>query len=384
VIILSEVSNIEFPYLFGGIEFSINRVAFTIGPIKVYWYGIIISIAFLLAVLLAMKDCKKFGIDSESIIDIVLVSTIPAIVFARLYYVIFNIDLYIDTPVEIFKVWNGGLAIYGGLIGALLAAYIYARIKKMNILNLFDFGMPYFVLAQAIGRWGNLINQEAFGTNTLLPWGMTGDQIKEELKRLSVDVGLDVEPYLPVHPTFLYESLWDLCIFIFLMLYRKRKKNNGEVFFLYLILYGAGRVWIEGLRTDSLMLWGTNIRVSQLLSAILIVIFTILFVRMRIKTPQPVEEIELGNSEYGSVLRKFAAETENSVESYTEDTVNETDKSEINKIETDAGECNIIECNSDSADNNTDNSLENNVDISNESKEDKQENNDTGVITDDQ
>lgn len=379
---LSEVSTIKFPNLFWGIELNINRVAFSIGPVKVYWYGIIISAAFLLAVLLAMKDSKKFGIDSENIIDVVLVATIPAIIFARLYYVIFNIDLYIDTPIEILKVWNGGLAIYGGIIGALLTAYIYCRVKKISVLKLFDFGMPYFALAQAIGRWGNMINQEAFGTNTSLPWGMTGDLIEDELYRLKNNVGLDVDPSLPVHPTFLYESLWDLAVFIFLMWFRRRKKNNGEVFFLYLILYGAGRVWIEGLRTDSLMIWGTNIRVSQLLSVLLIVIFTFLFVRMRKNTLKPAEEIELGKSEYGSVLRKFAEETEKPQESYTEDTVNENDTSS-NK-----DEYNINENYADNAEN--DGSIGNETQENNEvndqekSAEDNQENKDADIITDKQ
>ncbi len=292
---------IEFPRL--GLEFEISREAFKIFTLPIYWYGIIIAFAFILAVILGMRSSRKFGIEPESIVDLVLFAAPVAIVFARLYYVVFNWGEFRDDLLSVFNTRQGGLAIYGGVIGAVIVAYFFARYKKIGVLKLIDFGVPYLVLAQGIGRWGNFVNQEAFGVNTGLPWGMTGDAIREQLAFLQMK-GMDVSPDLPVHPTFLYESLMDLGIFLFLIWYRKRKKLEGEVFFLYMILYGIGRAFIEGLRTDSLMLG--SLRISQLLGFLFAISFLIAFVLRRRKLNLSLEEAgQAGSSRYGEILRKL-------------------------------------------------------------------------------
>jgi len=282
------MDTIEFPGL--GLKFYVSRKAFSVFNIPIYWYGIIIAFAFLLAVLLGMRSSKKFGIDPDNIIDLVLFAAPVAIVTARLYYVIFSWENFKDNPIDIINTREGGLAIYGAIIGAVVVAYIFAKKRKIGVLKLFDFGSPYLILAQGIGRWGNFINQEAYGTTTSLPWGMTGS-----------DIGPD-----PVHPTFLYESLWDFAVFFFLIWYRKKKKVEGEVFFLYMILYGIGRFWIEGLRSDSLMLG--NIRISQFLAALFVILMSILLVIRRKKQLEAYETDEIGTSNYASVLKKIQEE----------------------------------------------------------------------------
>lgn len=299
------MSIVEFPGLWG-LKFTINNVAFTVFGIPIYWYGIIIASGFLLAVLLGMRDSRKFGLEPDNVIDLVLYAAPVAIVTSRLYYVIFNWSIFKDDLLQIFNTRRGGLAIYGAVIGALAVGYIFAKTKRLSILGLFDFGSPYIILAQGIGRWGNFINQEAYGINTTLPWGMTSDTIKKELlenmDRLQ-GMGINIDPNMPVHPTFLYESLWDIAVFFFLIWYRKRKKMEGEVFFLYMILYGVGRFWIESLRTDSLMVG--NLRVSQFLAAVFAIVFTAAFIaRRKIKKEQD-EEIAIGTSKYGEILRQL-------------------------------------------------------------------------------
>ncbi|HHW48613.1 MAG TPA: prolipoprotein diacylglyceryl transferase [Clostridiaceae bacterium] len=282
------MGTIEFPGL--GLKFYISRVAFSVFGIPIYWYGIIVAFGFLLAVLLGMKSSKKFGIEPDTIIDLVLFAAPVAIVTSRLYYVIFSWKDFKNNPLDIFNTRKGGLAIYGAVIGAVVVAYIFAKKKKIGVLKLFDFGAPYLLLGQGIGRWGNFVNQEAYGTTTDLPWGMTGS-----------DIGPN-----PVHPTFLYESLWDFAVFFFLIWFRKRKKVDGEVFFLYMILYGFGRFWIEGLRTDSLMLG--SIRVSQFLAAIFVIVMSIIFFIRRKKYLEASETVEIGTSNYASVLQRIREE----------------------------------------------------------------------------
>jgi len=289
------MDTIEFPGL--GLKFFVSRVAFKVFGIPIYWYGIIIAFAFLLAVLLGMRSSKKFGIDPDNIIDLVLFAAPVAIVTARLYYVIFSWEDFKDNPLDIIDTRRGGLAIYGAIIGAVVVAYIFAKKRKIGVLKLFDFGSPYLILAQGIGRWGNFINQEAYGTTTSLPWGMTGS-----------DIGPD-----PVHPTFLYESLWDFAVFFFLIWYRKKKKVEGEVFFLYMILYGVGRFWIEGLRTDSLMLG--NIRISKFLAALFVILMSIMFFMRRKKHLEAYDTDEVGTSNYASVLKKIKEEEDEIINS---------------------------------------------------------------------
>ncbi len=300
---------VRFPEL--GWSFDVPRVAFNIFGKPIYWYGIIIAAAFLVCVLWAMKDSRKYDLIPDTIIDLMLFAAPAAIICARLYFVIFKWSDYSDNLVDILNLRKGGLAVYGGIIGAIITAYFVARYKKIPTMKLFDFAIPYVALGQAIGRWGNFFNQEAFGTNTSLPWGMTSPTVASYLTNnadsIQQTVGITVNPDLPVHPTFLYESIWSIAIFAFLMWMRKRKKFSGEIFCLYFITYSIGRAFIEGLRTDSLMLG--NLRVSQFLSIILIIVFGILVVVLRNKAKNTVsEEAEPGQSSYANVLKYMEEE----------------------------------------------------------------------------
>jgi phosphatidylglycerol---prolipoprotein diacylglyceryl transferase len=302
---------IEFPGLWG-LELTINKVAFTVFNIPIYWYGIIIAFSFLLSVLLALRKAKEFGVDPDTLIDLILFAAPVAIIFSRLYYVAFNWNDFKNDLLEIFNTRNGGLAIYGAVIGAVLVAWIFSKVRKIKIGKFIDLVAPYLVLAQAIGRWGNFVNQEAFGTNTTLPWGMTGDQIVKDLQnRVGVlsERGIIIDPNMPVHPTFLYESLWDFLVFGFLIWFRKKKKFDGEVFLYYMVLYGVGRALIEGLRTDSLMLG--SIRISQLLAAVFAVAcFTAILIKRRnlALSKSETDIDETGKSIYGAVLEEIRKE----------------------------------------------------------------------------
>lgn len=289
---------VEFPGL--GIKLNVNDIAFTLFK-PVYWYGILIACGFLLSAMLAMKQSKDFGFTQDDILDMLLYAGPIGIIGARVYYVIFSWDYYRYDLAETVKIWNGGLAIYGGIIAGVLTAFVFAKIRKLSPLKLFDFAIIYIPLAQAIGRWGNFFNQEAFGSNTNLPWGMTSENVRRYLSELQSN-GVMVNPLQPVHPTFLYESIWDLIIFFLLFSRRKHKKADGEVFLLYLVLYGVGRFFIEGLRTDSLMLG--SIRISQFLSAVFVIVSVIALVLLKNRASKiTLNDVELGNSEYGTVLK---------------------------------------------------------------------------------
>jgi len=231
-------------------------VAFEILGREVRWYGILMSGSILLGLYISMQLAKKNNFDPEKILDLVFVVVPAAIIGSRLYYVVFKWDYYSVHLNEIYKIWHGGLAIHGAVIGGALAAFIYTRRKNLPFWKLADFIAPSLILGQAIGRWGNYFNQEAYGRETDLPWAIT--------------VNDPVKGVIQVHPTFLYESLWNLAIFFFLLWYGKRKKADGEIFIMYAILYSLGRFFIEGLRTDSLMFMG--LRVAQLVSIVSIFI----------------------------------------------------------------------------------------------------------------
>lgn len=253
---------IEFPYL--GLKFNIDRVAFELFGIPVYWYGIIIALGVILGVLFACYIAKKNNLTSDNIIDVVLYGLPVCVIFARIYYVIFQWDSYKGDILEIINIRNGGIAIYGAIIGGILTGYVYCKVKKIKLMQLGDAAAFGLLTGQIIGRWGNFFNQEAFGTNTVLPWGMTGSQIIKELEYLK-NTGINVDPTLPVHPTFLYESLWNFCVLILLyIIFTKYHKFDGIVFYSYIVLYGVGRFFIEGLRTDSLMF--LDFRVSQIVA----------------------------------------------------------------------------------------------------------------------
>jgi phosphatidylglycerol:prolipoprotein diacylglycerol transferase len=268
---------ISFPGL--GITVTINKEAFSIFGWPVYWYAIFITIGFCLGGFLAYRNAEKSGIKSNDVLDIFLFLLPASIVGARLYYIIFSWDEYKDQWMNIFNIHQGGLAIYGGIIAALITTYIFAKKRKINILNLLDLMAPYLALGQAIGRWGNFVNQEAYGYATNLPWRM---QIFDTASM----------SFISVHPTFLYESLWDFILFFFLLWFRRRRKLSGEVMMLYAAIYGLGRCLIEGLRTDSL--YFGLIRVSQLVAGVCFVAFLLIFFLRRAKRKHIIEICEKG------------------------------------------------------------------------------------------
>ena len=269
---------IEFPALGWHLPLSDELFGFTLfgHTFSIKWYGVCIAVGFLLAVIYGLSHARSFGLDPDKMIDAILVCTLLAFIGARLYYVLFSDqrDAYFADPKTILYIWEGGLGIYGGLIVAFASGLIMCRVCKLNTLAMFDIASLGFLIGQACGRWGNFFNQEAFGTNTTLPWGMTGDSIKQGLR------GDGFDPSLPVHPTFLYESLWCLIGFILLhILSKKAYKFKGEIFCGYLVWYGIGRFMIEGLRTDSLML-GT-MKVSQLVAVLAVIGGVVLFFILR-------------------------------------------------------------------------------------------------------
>lgn len=276
---------LSFPGL--GLSFELSRVAFWIGEFPIYWYGITFALGFALGLLYFHFNSKKIGVHPYVGLDVILWAVLGGIVGARAYYVIFQWEaLYKDNPLKIFAFREGGLAIYGGVIGAIIAGLIACRIKKIPLAPMLDVGLPALLLAQAIGRWGNFFNIEAFGCNTELPWGMTSKTIENYLSKPQVieelaKLGQTANPYLPVHPTFFYEFAWNLIGFLFLAYFlTPRRRFDGQVALGYMGWYGLGRVFIEGLRTDSLVTntpWGM-IRVSQYLAGFLFVLSLVLMV----------------------------------------------------------------------------------------------------------
>ena len=243
---------ISFPGL--GLSFNPSRIAFSIGSKPIYWYGIIIAAGFLLAVYYAMKRADQFGLTQDNIIDM-LICTVPlAIIGARAYYCLFSWDLYKDDPIRVLYIWEGGLAIYGGVIGAVIGLFIYTKVKKVKTSAILDIGGLGLLIGQSIGRWGNFMNREAFGAETT------------SFLRMGLTDANGVTIY--VHPTFLYESVWNVLGLLILHFYSKRRKFDGQIFLMYLGWYGLGRMFIEGLRTDSLYVGSSNLRVSQLLAGI--------------------------------------------------------------------------------------------------------------------
>ncbi|AZT91004.1 prolipoprotein diacylglyceryl transferase [Caldicellulosiruptor changbaiensis] len=250
------------------LKFNFSPIAFKIFGLEVRWYGIIIAFGFLCGFLVSSYIAKKENVQTEVLLDIAIIALPVAIIFARVYYVLFNFKEFKDNLLSIFAIRQGGLAIYGAVIGALVSTYIYCRTKKISFLKICDIGVHGLILGQAIGRWGNFANREAYGYETNLPWRM---QI------YSVEAGKRIE----VHPTFLYESVWDFLVFFALLILRRYKKKDGEIFGFYLILYSAGRFFIEALRTDSLMLG--PIRVSQLVAVICIIIGSTIVLKLRLQ-----------------------------------------------------------------------------------------------------
>ena len=246
---------------------------FLANPITIKWYGVIIAFGFTLAVLFGGRKAYVWKIDIYKMLDILIWGALFGILGARLYYVFNEWRYYSAHPSEILAVWHGGLAIYGGLIGGILAALVVCITERVNIRNLLDLCGMSFLLGQGIGRWGNFANQEAFGTNTDLPWGMFSEKTQAYLQTLVNAGETGIDPSKPVHPTFLYESIW--CIIGFFVLWwicEKHRRFSGQIFLTYGVWYGLERSIVEGLRTDSLYIGSTNIRISQALSMVLVVV----------------------------------------------------------------------------------------------------------------
>ncbi|OUP27924.1 prolipoprotein diacylglyceryl transferase [Faecalibacterium sp. An192] len=262
---------VTFPGL--GLSFEISRVAFTIGGVNIYWYGVVIAVGLVLAMIFAMRHCTEFGIDGDSMVDVLVVGVVLGILSARAYYVAMAPFKY-QSIREILSLRDGGLAIYGGIIGAVVFGGLACKWRKVPVLPMFDLTGMGFLIGQCLGRWGNFFNQEAFGCNTTLPWGMYSAATEAYLRGSTVTVpaGVTIDPTMPVHPTFLYESIWCLVGFVALRFYMKKRRFNGDIALLYAIWYGLGRFWIEGLRTDSLLLVPSmGLRASQLVAAIAVV-----------------------------------------------------------------------------------------------------------------
>lgn len=246
---------------------TINRVAFNLFGTPVYWYGILISLAVILSLILAYRRADRFGVKPDYVMDTMIAIVPLMIVFARLYYVAFEWNEFKGKWLEIFNLRTGGLAFYGGVIGGVLALILVTRIRHIPLSRMMDLLVVYVPLAQGIGRWGNFFNQEAFGSNTTLPWGM----ISEGTTRYLTDIG-GFDPSMPVHPTFLYEFLANMLIFVLLLFVRERSKRPYETTIVYFITYGLVRFFTESIRTDSLYIGDTDIRVSMVLSAVMCII----------------------------------------------------------------------------------------------------------------
>jgi len=286
--ILEVYMDVSFPHLGIYIKHLVNHI--DIFGFRIAFYGIIIALGMLAGINMACADAKRRGQNPELYLDFAMYAIIFSIIGARTYYVIFEWDMYKNDLLQIFNLRGGGLAIYGGVIAAVITLIVFTKVKKQSFFSMADSGVLGLILGQIIGRWGNFFNAEAFGGYTdslfalryrldIVGTGMLNNDV------LSHVMETDGVKYIQVHPTFLYESCWNLALLIFMLWYRKRKKFDGEVFFIYLGGYGLGRMIIEGLRTDSLLLPHTNIAVSQLLAGICFVVSIICVIigRKRVK-----------------------------------------------------------------------------------------------------
>jgi len=259
---------ISFPGL--GLEFNVSKIAFQIGEIVVYKYALCIVLGIIVAYCLSKISKVRFGIDDDFELEFLLGAIIVGILGARFYYVLFNLSHYLEEPLKIFKIRDGGLAIYGGILSAIIFALVFCKIKKKSFLDLADFMACFLALGQSIGRWGNFFNREAYGSKTTF--------------FLRMGIFTPEKSYIEVHPVFLYESICTFLIFVILKIMQKNRKFKGQIFYMYFILYGFVRMFLEGLRTDSL--WLGPLRISQILSAIFFVVFLIIYIVSRKKNKE--------------------------------------------------------------------------------------------------
>lgn len=310
--------------------------------LSVRWYGVIIALGFIAAVFWGGRLAYKWKMNLDKMLDVLIYSTLFGIIGARLFYVISEWDTYKNNISAIFQIWEGGLAIYGGLIGGLIAAVIVCRVRKINLLNLLDICALSLPLGQAIGRFGNYANQDVLGTNTNAPWGMWSDKISQYIlynqadlvhKGISVKAGSAADMAF-VHPIFLYESLWCLLGFIVLCIVcKKYRQFSGQLILGYGVWYGAGRAVIDGFRIDSMMFFHTGIRVSQVLSVLLALVCAFILVKLWMKfkkNPQPIEGIDYFPDE---AVKKKEKTSEAEHEALTENTANEEIQGESQKVD---------------------------------------------------
>ncbi len=315
------------------VAFEFSPTAFTVFGKDIVWYAILITLGMILSALYAFNRGRKLGIKTDYMYDYAIFTIILGVIGARLYYVLTSLDKYTEFS-QVFEIWNGGLGIYGGIIGGAIAIVIVSLFRKINILTALDAIAPSVMIGQAIGRWGNYFNQEAFGCNTDLPWGMkswvieqnkgfnlegTVEYLKSAQQSLA-DQGMTVDPNGFVHPTFLYESLWNVIGFIIIHFMYKKRKFKGQMFLMYITWYGLGRAFIEMLRTDSLYIPGTPVRISMAIGAACFVVgLTLLIILgVRAKKNPPVLETPIPKEPRKSKKNKEETLTEETEE------VNET------------------------------------------------------------
>lgn len=276
---------ISFPGL--GLEFHFNNIALNLFGKPIYWYGIIIGCGFLLAAVYACYRTKDFGLNSDILLDMLLFATPISIICARIYYIAFEWENYKGNFAEMIAIWHGGIAVYGSIIGAVGTVIVFCRVRKLNVFDMLDVGCLGLLIGQFIGRWGNFANGEAFGGSTGLPW------------RMNIGQTIAQAGAVGVHPTFFYESFWNFIGFLLLHVYSQKRKYHGEIFLMYVAWYGLGRSWVEGMRTDSLYIPGTPVRISQLFAALsfLAAVGLLLYNTKVKRILEPVMEQKLADTE---------------------------------------------------------------------------------------
>lgn len=290
--------NINFPNL--GIYLENVGKSISVFGFEIAFYGMIIGLAVVAGILMASHMAKKTGQNPDTYYDLAIYAVVLSVIGARLYYVIFSWEYYKGDLLSIFNLREGGLAIYGAVIVAVITVAVFCKVKKLSFGVLADTAVPGLILGQIIGRWGNFFNREAFGeyTNSLFAMQLPLDAVRSsdvtDMMRKNIEV-IDGISYIQVHPTFLYESLWNVGVLLIMLWWRKYKKFDGELLLMYLFGYGVGRFWIEGLRTDQLLIPNTDIAVSQVLALVLVVISAVLIWKMSKKTMKPVAEVEKVN-----------------------------------------------------------------------------------------
>ena len=309
------------------VSFEFSPVAFTVFGKPIYWYGIVITIGIILSALYAFRRAKKLGIKIDDMYDYAIFIVIFGVIGARLYYVLTNLSDY-RTFKDVIAIWNGGLAIYGGIIAGVITVIVVSKVKKIKVLRVLDAIAPSVMIGQILGRWGNYFNQEAFGCNTTLPWGMrsyvvqgtgigenlqgTVEYLGEYVQKKSDEIqalGMKIDPQGFVHPTFLYEGIWNLIGFIIINIFYKKRKFDGQMFLMYITWYGLGRGFIEMLRTDSLFIPGTHIRISMAVGFLCFVAGTALLIALAVRAGKDPEAVS-SCAYYGEKAEKMKAEAE--------------------------------------------------------------------------